>query len=335
MITIPYLLRHENIVHIEAGHLHIGDRRAYPFARTFVRCSSIEEVAAALGQMVSQGGGPLEVALASMCFVRDLITEGRAPRTLSTFLDAASALSAARPTNTTMKRTLTRLLAPYRTLDDAMERVAADVASLLEEFDAIYHLMGYLGSQLLDDGSAVLTTCFAEHSLLYSLAYARHAGKRITLYANETRPYLQGSRLTAPSAHEMGFEVVVIADGAGANLMREGMVDCYMTACDVLCMDGTVVNKLGTRINAIAARYHSVPYYAFAISPDPSKRDSRDLVMEERDPREMKECLGRATTIEAVGSYYPAFDIIEAPLVDALVTPKGVLEPTKIKEYFA
>ncbi len=334
MVITPYLLQHENIARLEGGTLLIGDRRAYPFGREFVRCSTIEEVALALRQMVTQGGGPLEVALLSMCFVRDLIREGRAAGALSTFSEAAKALSAARPTNTTMRRALTGLLAPYRSLDEAMERVQADVEAILVEYDELYHRMGRLGSTLISDGDSVLTTCFAEHTLLYSLAYAQEAGKHITLYVNETRPYLQGSRLTAPSAHQMGIDVIIIADGAGANLMREGKVDSYMTACDVLCMDGTVVNKVGTRANAIAAHYHSLPYYAFAISPDPTKADGRDLVMEERDPREMKECLNRPTTIAEVGAYYPAFDIIEANLVDRVVTPKGILESRQVKEHF-
>lgn len=335
MIPTPYLLRHENIVHIEGAHLNIGDRRVYPFARQFISCSSVEEVAAALREMVTQGGGPLEVALIAMCFVRRQICEGRAAGSLSTFLDAANLLSAARPTNTTMKRALARLLAPYRTLDEAMDRIEADVASILGEYDELYHRMGELGSSLLEDGSRVLTTCFAEHTLLYSLAYAQAAGKRITLTVNETRPYLQGSRLTAPSALDIGIEVILIGDGMGANLMREGMIDCYMTACDVLCMDGTVVNKSGTLSNAIAAHYHRLPYYAFAISPDPTKASSKDLVMEERDPCEMKECVGQPTTVAEVGAYYPAFDIVEAPLVSALVTPKGILKSTEIKEHFA
>ncbi len=335
MIITPYLLRHENIAHIEGGNLYIGDRRAYPFKEEFVRCSTIEEVALALQQMVTQGGGPLEVALAAMRLVRIQIREGRALPALSTFRSAAETLSTARPTNTTMKRTLSRLLAPYRTLDDAMDLIEEDVAALLDEWDAIYHQMGRSGSTLLSDGSRVLTTCFGEHTLLYTLAYAREAGKAVTLYVNETRPYLQGSRLTAPSAHEMGIEVTIIGDGMGANLMREGMIDMYMSACDVLCMDGTVVNKVGTRSNAIAACYHNLPYYAYAISPDPSKDDSSALVMEERDPQEMKECLGQATTIDGVGAYYPAFDIIEADLVTGLVTPKGILKPAEIKEHFA
>jgi len=335
MIKTPYLLRHENIARIEGSQLLIGDRRTYPFSRDFVRCSTPSDVVDALKMMVTQGGGPLEVALVAMIFTCHLIKAGVLTRTLNTLFGVAHHLTLARVTNTTMKRTLDRLLSAYRDLDEAMERIEADVHAILDEYDELYHRMGRLGSTVLDDGSSVLTTCFGEHTLLYSLAYAQAAGKRVTLFVNETRPYLQGSRLTAPSAQEMGLDVTVIGDGMGANLMREGMITHYMTAADVLCMDGTVVNKVGTRANAIGAYYHHIPYYAFSISPDPTKTDISLLEMEERDGQEMKECRGAPTTAEGVKGYYPAFDIIEASLVRAVITPKGILEPTVVKEHFA
>ncbi len=335
MVKTPYLLRHENIAHISGGKLCIGDRRAFPAAKRFVCVRDPYEAADAITHMVTQGGGPLEVALMAMIFTRDLIRAGTLERSLATFVDVANQLRAARPTNTTMRRTLDRLLSAYTNLDEAMERIEADVHAILAEYDELYHRMGRLGATIFEKDSSVLTTCFGEHTLLYTLAYARETGRRITLFVNETRPYLQGSRLTAPSAEEMGIDVTVIGDGMGANLMREGMVTHYMTACDVLCMDGTVVNKVGTRANAIAARYHHIPYYAFSIAPDPSKADASLLVMEERDGEEMKRCRGVPTTTESVKAYYPAFDIIEADLVTALVTPKGILKPGAVKEYFA
>ena len=335
MVKTPYLLRHENIARIEDAVLLIGDRRSYPFSEDFVACTTLAQVADALREMVSQGGGPLEVALVAMIFTRDHIRAGKLEHTLTTFVDVARSLSAARPTNTTMRRTLDRLLSTYTNLDEAMENIEADVHAILCEYDTLYHQMGRLGATIFEKESSVLTTCFGEHTLLYTLAYAQEAGRRITLYVNETRPYLQGSRLTAPSADEMGISVTVIGDGMGANLMREGMITHYMTACDVLCMDGTVVNKVGTRANAIAARYHHIPYYAFSISPDATKADASLLVMEERDGEEMKRCRAMATTTQSVKAYYPAFDIIEADLVTALVTPKGILKPTEVKEHFA
>lgn len=334
MVKPPYLLRHKDIAHISAGKLYIGGRRAFPETKRFVRISDPYQAADAITHGVTQGGGPLEVALMAMIFTRDLIRAGKLERTFATFVGVARSLSAVRPTNTTMRRTLDRLLSAYTNLDEAMERVEADVHTILAGFDRLYHRMGRLGATIFEKDCSVLTTCFGEHTLLYSLAYAQEAGKRITLYVNETRPYLLGSRLTAPSAEEMGINVIVIGDGMGANLMRDGMITHYMTACDVLCMDGTVVYKVGTRANAIAAQYHHIPYHAFSISPDPTKHGEGNVVLETRNTKALMSLLRRPTLDESIKAYYPVFDIIEADLVTAVVTPKGILKPTEVKEHF-
>ncbi|MFA5448066.1 MAG: translation initiation factor 2, partial [Sphaerochaeta sp.] len=99
--------------------------------------------------------------------------------------------------------------------------------------------------------------------------------------------------------------------------------------------DGTVVNKTGTLSNAIACSHYRIPYHAFAISPDPSKRGEVDVLMEERNSDEMKECRGEATTVADIPARYPAFDIIAASLVTSVVTPKGVLRPHEVEEAFA
>lgn len=338
MIELPYLLRHENICRLEVGKILIGDRRVFPFEKRFEVCSSVAQVAQALRSMVTQGGGPLEVALQTMVFVTNQMQRGDLPGGFSTLADAADQLIAARPTNTTMQRTLQSLLAQVRMFasdpDELSQAVGQQVQSILDGYDRLYHQMGRMGSTLLDQDSVVLTTCFAEHTFLLSLAYAQESGKKIRVLANETRPYLQGSRLTAPSLEEMGIEVQLITDGMGATFLEAGKVDVYMTAVDLLCMDGTVVNKVGTLANAIAARYAGVPYYAFSISPDTSKKTRLDVTMEMRPSQEIKRCMGNPTTLESIGALYPAFDIIPHSLVTAVVTPKGILKPEQVKRSF-
>jgi methylthioribose-1-phosphate isomerase len=180
----------------------------------------------------------------------------------------------------------------------------------------------------------VLTTCFAEHTFLLSLAYAKEEGKEIRVFVPETRPYLQGSRLTAPSLQEMGIEVSVITDGMGATFLGNGDVNLYMTAADLVCMDGTVVNKVGTLGNAIAAKRFQVPYYAFSVSPDPTKQDASGIQMEWRSAGEVTQCMGKATSSDGMKALYPAFDIISPDLVTGVVTGKGVLKPEEIKRNF-
>ncbi|MGD9927006.1 MAG: translation initiation factor 2 [Sphaerochaeta sp.] len=334
MITLPYLLRSENIARIEGKHLLIGDRRVYPFEKRFERCSSIPEVASALKRMVTQGGGPLEVALTAMVFVAEQMKEGSAEKEFRELENAAARLIASRPTNTTMKRTLLSLLDELRGDPGFIERVAPLVEARRKAFDQLYHQLGRAGSSLISDKAGVLTTCFAEHTFLLSLAYAKEEGKEIRVFVPETRPYLQGSRLTAPSLQEMGIEVSVITDGMGATFLGNGDVNLYMTAADLVCMDGTVVNKVGTLGNAIAAKRFQVPYYAFSVSPDPTKQDASGIQMEWRSAGEVTQCMGKATSSDGMKALYPAFDIISPDLVTGVVTGKGVLKPEEIKRNF-
>ncbi len=286
MISLPYLLRSENIARIEGKHLLIGDRRVYPFEKRFERCSTVPETASALKRMVTQGGGPLEVALTAMVFVVEQMKEGSIAKEFAELEIAAALLIASRPTNTTMKRTLLSLLEELRGRPDFIEQVAPLVEAKKHAFDQLYHQLGKAGSSLIPDKAGVLTTCFAEHTFLLSLAYAKESGKNIRVFVPETRPYLQGSRLTAPpSLQEMGIEVSVITDGMGATFLGTGDANLYMTAADLVCMDGTVVNKVGTLGNAIAAKRFNVPYYAFSVSPDPTKLDASGIQMEWRSAR--------------------------------------------------
>lgn len=340
MGVLPYLLQKENICHIGDGCVHIGDRRAFPFEKRFEPCSTVEQVALALRAMVTQGGGPLQVAFTTMRFIAEGMDQGRIPFSFEELKRLVGLLISSRPTNTTMRRVMLSLLAEVSPLfENAVERgaFALRLNALVDEqehyYETLYHQMGKLGSTLIEEGDVILTTCFAEHTFLLSLAYAKEEGKSISVLVNETRPYLQGSRLTYPSLREMGVDAHLITDGMGAHYLAQGTITKYMTASDLVCMDGTVVNKVGTLGNAVACNYYKVPYYAFSISPDPTKLTSSDIVMEERDGEEVMHCLGQATTCEG-RALYPSFDIIEASLVKGIVTPKGVLAPSSLRRSF-
>jgi len=340
MITLPYLLRKENICHIADGAVHVGDRRAFPFEKRFESCSTTEEVALALQAMVTQGGGPLQVAFTTLRFIAEGMEQGRLPYSYAELQRLIGLLINARPTNTTMRRVLLALaadLSPFCKQEVPPQEFVRHLNLLVDEqeraYDELYHHMGRIGSTLVEDADVILTTCFAEHTFLLSLAYAKEQGKHISVLVNETRPYLQGARLTYPSLLEMGIEAHLITDGMGAHYLSEGKITKYMTAADLVCMDGTVVNKVGTLSNAVACKYYKVPYYAFSISPDPFKRTSSDILMEERDGDEVLHCLGQATTLEG-RALYPSFDIIEPSLVQGIVTPKGIFPPSELARSF-
>lgn len=341
MITLPYLLRKENICHIADGAVQIGDRRVFPFEKRFEACSTTEEVALALKAMVTQGGGPLQVAFTTLRFIAEQMQQGFLPYSLDELKRHVGLLIDARPTNTTMRRVILALadeISPFCKQEVPVVEFVSHLNLLVDEqeraYEELYHHMGRIGSSLIEDRDVILTTCFAEHTFLLSLSYAKEQGKRISVLVNETRPYLQGARLTYPSLLEMGIEAHLITDGMGAHYLSEGKITKYMTASDLVCMDGTVVNKVGTLGNAVACKHYKVPYYAFSISPDPSKRTSSGIKMEERDGEEVLHCLGRATTLDGK-ALYPSFDIIEPSLVQGIVTPKGVFSPSELARSFA
>ncbi len=334
MIELPYLLKAENIARLEDDKLLIGDRRVYPFEKRFETCSDINEIANALKSMVTQGGGPLQVAMTSMLYIGKQMQKGHMNAGFATLVEAANLLIQARPTNTTMKRTLQAMLKTLEASDDFIVEIPKVVDSWQQYYDDIYHRMGKLGSTLIPEKATILTTCFAEHTFLLSLAYAKEEGKEIQALVPETRPYLQGSRLTAPSLEEMGIKATVITDGMGATFLSEGFIDLYLTAADLVCMDGTVVNKVGTLANALAAKQYQVPYYAFSISPDPTSLSKADIHMEWRDAKEVTQCMGRPTTLPTISGLYPAFDIIDSSLVSGIVTGKGLYKPEEIRKEF-
>ncbi|NLA91987.1 MAG: translation initiation factor 2 [Spirochaetales bacterium] len=327
-MNLPWLLQKENIARIEGNHILIGDRRLYPFERTFVTCKNVEEIAEALKAMVTQGGGPLQVALTTLRLISD--------SPLEEIKRSVAILSDARPINTTMRRTLASIvdnLEKYP-LEERSNYLNRLIDSIEESYDSDYQAMGRFGSSLLRDGDIVLTTCFAEHTFTLSLLKAQEEGKRIKVMVPETRPYLQGSRLTAPSLAEVGIEVEVISDAMGAHFMERGEITHYMTACDVVAMDGTAANKVGSLANAIAANYYQIPYTIFALSPDTTLATGEGIVLEERDGSEILQVRGVATTLPTLKGRYPSFDKIEPKLITNIVTPRGIFAPSEVGEAY-
>ncbi|MDI9456207.1 MAG: S-methyl-5-thioribose-1-phosphate isomerase [Spirochaetota bacterium] len=335
MIHLPFLLTEDGVCRLQEECLFILDRRRYPFERVEVPCRSAEEVATAFKEMVTQGGGPLEAALKTM------IMEARNHERLSLFEQiqhlrrVARLLSDARPTNTTMARALDEVIAEVeKRNDESPSKVVEEtVRMILDRFAGIYHQIGKLGSTLINDGDRILTTCFAEHTFLLSLLYAKQAGKHVRVLVSETRPYLQGSRLAAPSLEEAGIPLKIITDGMGPTMIAAGEVQVYMTAADLVCRDGTVVNKIGTLANALACSRYGIPYYALAISPDPNKKTRADVTIEMRDPKEVTQCMGMRTTFDTIEGVYPAFDIVDPELVTRIITQKGILKPSEVEEH--
>lgn len=335
---LPFLLRRENVARYEEGKVVMCDRRKYPFERTFVDCEDVECAARAIEDMVTQGGGPQYVALYTMAMVAGQVAGKSADQQKNAFEEARKRLVKTRPTNTSMAR---HLESAIEVINQALKQGANVETALIEWIEGIrdksyekHMICGELGASLIDDGDGILTMCFAETSFLLTLAMAKKAGKNIHVFTPETRPYLQGARLTAPSVHEIGVPVQIISDNMPTHVISQGKIQKYFTAADLVTLDGHVVNKIGTFQNVLAAHHHGVPYFVFSQAPDKKVPDRASIEIEERDPEEIKMCRGIPTTSQEIGAYYPAFDITPPHFVSGVITQHGILSPYDLARYF-
>ena len=198
-----------------------------------------------------------------------------------------------------------------------------------------YERMGRVGknlAELFPKKGNVMTQCFAETILGTMLREAKKQKKDIHLFCPETRPFFQGSRLTATVCLDMGFDVTVITDNMPAAVMKNEGIDIFTSAADVITGDGHVVNKVGTYQIAIAAKYHDIPYYVTG-APDGPHPTIDTVEIEMRKPEGVLEARGVPTANPAAKGYYPAFDITPPELVTGVVTDQGIFSPYKLEDY--
>lgn len=214
------------------------------------------------------------------------------------------------------------------------DRLLEEARAIDNEDKAMCHSIGEHGSQLLEDGMTVLTHCNAgglatagDGTALAVIFAAVRAGKRIHVFADETRPLLQGARLTAWELMKREIPVTVICDNMAAQVMKEGRIDCVVTGADRIAANGDAANKIGTYGVAVLAKHHSVPFYIAAPSStfDLSLADGQGIPIEQRKDEEIAESFGKRTVPRGVSVYNPAFDVTPASLIHALITEKGVV----------
>ncbi len=335
---LPFLLRRENVARYEDGEVVMCDRRAYPFEETFFHCQDVETAAQAIEDMVTQGGGPQYVALYSMAMLAKQIVGQKATQQREAFEHAQKRLIRTRPTNTSLARHLENAMGVIHQALDEGQDVEAMLLDWIEKIrDVSYekHLKcGEFGASLIEDGDGILTMCFAETSLLMTLAIAKQQGKHMQVFTPETRPYLQGARLTAPSIDEIGVPVKIITDNMPTHVISEGKIQKYFTAADLVTLDGHVVNKIGTFQNVLAAHHYGVPYYVFTQAADKHKPNRESVEIEARNSAEITMCRGVPTTRQDLDSYYPAFDITPPHFVAGVITQHGILSPYDLARYF-
>ncbi|MBQ6000669.1 MAG: S-methyl-5-thioribose-1-phosphate isomerase [Clostridia bacterium] len=334
---LGFLLRYENVAWYEKGAVRILDRRIYPIRTEFVTCSSYKEVAQAIADMVTQSAGPYTAASMGMALAA---YEGKNRADLPEFLrQAAYTLSHARPTTVARMESITNGclkagLAALERGERADEAIFQHAIGLLEHrYTRLSHTAVTLVDQFPKQGT-VMTQCFAETIVGTMLREAQERGYEIRLICPETRPYLQGARLTASVAVDQGVDVTVITDNMPGYVMKEKKVSLFTSAADAICMDGHIVNKIGTFQIALCAHYHGIPYFVTG-APDQKHESAESIVIEQRDGDLVMDALGTRTTKEGVKGFYPAFDITPPTLVSGVATDKGMFSPYDLHRYYA
>ena len=328
--ALPLLLTRRGMAEWAGDRVRVLDRRGLPRSVTFVECRDVEDVAQAIETMTIQGAFTLSLAAGYGMAL--------AMRSMGDVEGAARRLGATRPTGLALARMIAACQAAAASAqasgEDAVEAIVRVVDGKAAELARQALATARHALPLLDDADAILTHCFADRSLLYLLLEAKRAGRTLRVFCSETRPYLQGARLTAPAVLEIGHRATVVTDGMGGFLMRQRQVQAFVTAADRVCLDGTICNKVGTYQFALAAHANDVPYYVVRQSgPDFESADEAHVEIEFRDGGQVLDCMGSPTSVDGVDALYPAFDVTPPSLVTAIVTDRGVFAPASVATY--
>lgn len=315
------------------------DQRLLPAREVIRSYRDYRGVAEAIRTMVIRGAPAIGVAAAMGVALGIRGTSG--DRARKRFAVVARTLIATRPTAVNLKWAVDRMggvLEANLALDAPrlFRRMRDEAIAIYEEDLAANRALGHYGAALLHSPSTVLTHCNA--GALATAGYgtalgvvraARDAGKEVRVFADETRPFLQGARLTAWELRKDHIPVTVIADNMAGSVLRSGRVDCVIVGTDRTAANGDVANKIGTYPLAVMARRHEVPFYVAAplSSVDLNCPSGDKIPIEERSPKEITEFAGKQITPKGVEVFNPAFDVTPAELVTAIITERGVAYP--------
>lgn len=336
---LAFLLKYENVAWYENGTVKILDRRCYPNPICYVTCKSTEEVAKAIKDMVTQSAGPYLAAGMGMALASYECQNFSKEAQIHYLETAAEIIANARPT--TAKRMQKVTDGCIKSAKEAFEAGHQNVIKqvfehVIESTNERYRKVSEIAKNLVDKfplEGTVMTQCFAETILGFMCKEIRKQGKKISFICPETRPYFQGSRLTASVLSDMGFDVTVISDNMPAWTMHEKKIDVFTCAADAITMDGWVVNKVGTLQIALAAKYWGIPVYVTG-APDKCHEKIDDVKIEERDPKSVLSALGNPTVKEGVKGFYPAFDKTPPELITGIVTCRGIYDPKDLWSYY-
>jgi len=328
----------------QARAVRIIDQTLLPGELRYVDITTMHQMCDAIAMLRVRGAPAIGVAGAFGVYLGMRQWAPAGGRELGGALaDVCDEVAAVRPTAVNLawavarvRRAAERAMEAGQGAAAAVEALLAEAISIMEEDSRCCELMGEHGAPLIPDGARVLTHCnagaLATASMGTALApiYVRHRqGAGVKVWADETRPLLQGARLTAFELSRAGIDVTVICDGVAASLMAVGKVDLVIVGADRVAANGDVCNKIGTYGLACAAWVHSIPFYVACPTStlDLSVATGSEIPIEQRGAEEVSCGLGRRTVPEGVRVYNPAFDVTPARMVTAIITERGVVRP--------
>lgn len=321
------------------GYLQLLDQTRLPGETVYRDCVTIEQTWQAIKQLCVRGAPAIGVSAAY-----GVILGVRAHRepTLDQVKQATNHLRTSRPTAVNLFWALDRMdqvaeryfvQQPGRAL---LDHLLAEAQAIEAEDVDTCRRIGEYGASLIPDGGGVLTHCNTGAlatadfgTALAAIIFAWNQGKRFRVYADETRPLLQGARLTAWELQQHSIPCTLICDNMAAQVMKEGKVQTAIVGADRIAANGDTANKIGTYGVAVLARYHQIPFYVAAPEStfDLSLPDGRDIPIEERAAEEITQGFGKRTAPVGMEVYNPAFDVTPASLIQGIVTEHGVISP--------
>jgi methylthioribose-1-phosphate isomerase len=315
------------------GEVVMIDQRRLPREEIFITCRTYEDVAEAIRSMVIRGAPAIGVAAAMGVALG--VQQG------ADFETVCGALAATRPTAVNLFWAIERMRRVHRSLSAAPHRervraMALEAQRIRLEDIATCRAIGHNGAELLPDGKTVLTHCNAGAlatagygTALGVIRAAVEAGKKIDVFAGETRPFLQGARLTAWELQQDGIETTLITDNMAGHFLHSGRIGCVVVGADRIAANGDVANKVGTYSVAVLAKENGVPFYVAApVSTFDLTLASGDLIpIEQRAATEVTHMFGVQVAPENIAVENPAFDITPARYVTAIICERGVARP--------
>jgi methylthioribose-1-phosphate isomerase len=332
----------------ESRAVRILDQTLLPGEETYRELDSVEAVAEAI-RALRVRGAPLIGIAAAMGVVQAAGKRGSGKAgkgQLEEIRNACKHLGATRPTAVNLHWALDRMLRRAERAcgagEDLRDALIAEATAIWDEDRAMCDRIGELGASLIPAGSTVCTVCnagaLATGGIGTALApvYTLHrAGQSPHVVIPETRPLLQGSRLTAWELTQAGVDCTLIGDGMIASRLRLGDIACVIVGADRIAVNGDVANKIGTYGLALAARAHGIPFYVAAPSStlDPGTPDGSRIPIEQRDPSEVASWQGTRTAPVGVKVWNPAFDMTPADLITAIITDQGIFAPRDMEKH--